>query len=87
MVGSGDGGAVPPELIQQDPKTAQSTNPTVGNQNLIGSGQAGVGVPGVGEVGFGNSAASAYSSGLGEPLGTQGLQGQDSIKQPGGSRR
>lgn len=65
---------MPPELRQPDPETIKST---VGNSNLIGSGQAGVGVPGVGEVGFGNSAPPAAISGLGEPLGTQGLQGQD----------
>lgn len=65
---------MPPELRQPDPQIVQ---PTVGNPNLIGSGQAGVGAPGVGEVGFGNSAPPASTSGLGEPLGTQGLQGQE----------
>lgn len=65
---------MPPELREQN---ARATKGTVGNQNLTGSGQVGSEVPGVGQVGFGNSAAPAYSSGLGEPLGTQGLQGQD----------
>lgn len=74
MIGTGDGGVVPPELRQPDPQTVKST---VANTNLIGSGQAGVDAPGVGEVGFGNSAPPVATSGLGEPLGTQGLQGQD----------
>ena len=72
VVGGGDGGSVPPEVMRGDSKAG------VANQNLPGTGQPGVGTPGVGEVGFGNAAPPAYSSGLGEPLGTQGLQGQDS---------
>ena len=75
VVGAGDGGVVPPEVLQQ-----QSSQSGVGNPKFSGSGQAGIAAPGVGEIGFGNAAApaSAYGSGLGEPLGTQGLQGQDS---------
>lgn len=77
IIGGGDGGYIPPELRSQDPAVV---NATVGNNNLIGSGQVGPSVPGVGEVGFGNSAPPAASGALGsvgEPLGTQGLQGQD----------
>lgn len=68
---------MPPDLRPQDPSVVKAT---VGNSNLQGSGQVGPSVPGVGVVGFGNSAATAaggIGSGLGEPLGTQGLQGQD----------
>lgn len=64
---------VPPEVLQpRDSATG------VGNQKFSGGGQAGIAAPGAGEVGFGNAAAPAFSSGLGEPLGAQGLQGQDS---------
>ena len=75
VVGGGDGGVVPPEVLQQ-----QNPQAGVGNHKFAGSSQAGIATPGAGEVGFGNAAAPApvYSSGLGEPLGTQGLQGQDS---------
>lgn len=73
MVGAGDGGFVPPEALAQK----RSRTP-VGNDKLFSEGQAGVGTPGVGQVGFGNSTAPALGSGLGEPLGTQGLQGQES---------
>ena len=70
VVGGGDGGSIPPEAIQQQ-------DSGVGNSALSG-GPPGVRTPGEGQVGFGNSTAPAYSSGLGEPLGSQGLQGQDS---------
>lgn len=73
VVGGGDGGVLPPEAMK-----STSSSGGVSNENLSGSGQAGVEKPGVGQVGFGNAAASAYGSGVGEPLGTQGLQGQDS---------
>lgn len=75
VVGGGDGGVVPPEVFQQ-----QGSHIGVENQKFSGGSQAGIAAPGAGEVGFGNAAAPApaYSSGLGEPLGTQGLQGQDS---------
>ena len=72
VVGGGDGGAVPPEVMGGDSKVG------VANQHLPGAGQPGTGVPGVGEVGFGNAAPPAYSSGLGEPLGAQVFQGHDS---------
>ncbi|KAL9118787.1 MAG: hypothetical protein Q9187_004661 [Circinaria calcarea] len=72
VVGGGDGGQIPPEVLQEkDPKGQ------VGNQNLPGTGQPGVGQPGHGEVGYGNAAPPAYGSGVGEPLGSVGLQGQD----------
>ena len=74
VVGGGDGGVVPPAVIQQHQR---DTKGTVGNQDLPGSGQGGVSALGVGEVGFGNAAPPAYGSGVGEPLGTQGLQGQN----------
>lgn len=73
VVGAGDGGVVPLEALPQ-----QRSRTPVGNDKLFSEGQAGVGAPGVGQVGFGNAAAPALSSGVGEPLGTQGLQGQDS---------
>lgn len=79
VIGGGDGGYIPPELRPQNPAVL---NATVGNSNVTGSGQVGPSVPGVGEVGFGNSAppapvASGALGSVGEPLGTQGLQGQD----------
>ncbi|KAK4697409.1 spartin, partial [Lecanoromycetidae sp. Uapishka_2] len=62
VVGSGDGGAVPPEVMPSE------KSGMVGNQGLasIGSGQAGSGQ----QVGFANSAPAPKSSGLGEPLGS-----------------
>ncbi len=74
VVGGGDGGVVPPAVkqsLQGDMKD------TVGNQDLPGTGQTGVNAPGVGQVGFGNAAPPAYGGGVGEPLGSQGLQGQN----------
>lgn len=73
VVGAGDGGFVPPEAM--DPKRSQTP---VGNDKFFGEGQAGLAAPEVGQIGFGNAAAPAASSGVGEPLGTQGLQGQAS---------
>ena len=84
MVGSGDGGQVPPEVAQQMEREriqqggAGGTGAPVSNQDLPGTGQPGVSRPGYGEVGFGNSAPPAYEGGVGEPLGSQGLQGQNS---------
>ena len=46
VVGAGDGGAIPPEVIPQDPKAG------VANQQLSGMG----GAPGVEQVGFGRAA-------------------------------
>ncbi|KAI9682362.1 MAG: hypothetical protein M1817_000416 [Caeruleum heppii] len=87
VVGGGDGGAIPPETHQQlqsqsqsQPQAHGALGPpagTVSNQNLSGSGQSAASAPGTGEVGFGNAAPPAYGSGLGEPLGGAGLQGQD----------
>ncbi|KAI9876065.1 MAG: hypothetical protein M1830_007426 [Pleopsidium flavum] len=74
VVGGGDGGVIPPAVMQQH---QTDTKGTVGNQDLPGSGQPGVSALGVGEVGFGNVAPPAYGSGVGEPLGAQGLQGQN----------
>ena len=70
VVGTGDGGVVPPEVIQQE-----NPNAGVGNSKV-----AGIGEPSIGQVGFGNAAATAKSSGLGEPLGSQGLQGEPGLK-------
>ena len=56
VVGSGDGGAIPPEAMPEN-------KPGVSNNNL----GAGSGL----QVGFGNQApTAAKSSGLGEPLGS-----------------
>ena len=63
MVGGGDGGAIPVEALQ-DPKAG------VANHGLSGMGK-----PHVGQVGFGNAAPPAYESGLGEPIGGQGVHG------------
>ncbi|MCJ1253619.1 hypothetical protein MMC24_001431 [Lignoscripta atroalba] len=72
VVGGGDGGMVPAEVLPHpDPKM------TAANQDLPGTDQPGVSRPGYGEVGFGNAAPPAYGGGVGEPLGSQGLQGQD----------
>ena len=46
VVGAGDGGAIPPEAIPQDPKAG------VANQQLSGMG----GAPAIEEVGFGRAA-------------------------------
>lgn len=72
VVGGGDGGQIPPEVLQEkDPKGQ------VGNQDLPGTGQPGVSQGGYGEVGYGNAAPPAYGSGIGEPLGSGGRHGQD----------
>lgn len=68
VVGAGDGG-----VVQFDQKGSRST---VSNDKPFGDGHAGQ--VGGGQVGFGNAAAPANNSGVGEPLGTQGLQGQES---------
>ena len=71
VVGGGDGGTVPPEVIsQKDPKG------TVANEDLPGTGLPEGSAPGVGVVGFGNAAPPTYGSTVGEPLGSQG-QGLD----------
>ena len=72
VVGGGDGGVVPPEIIRQT-----DSKGTVGNGSIPGTGQMSNTKPGYGEVGYGNAAPPAYGSGVGEPLGSQNLQGQD----------
>lgn len=65
VVGEGDGGTVPANLTgQYDPKSPTSSS-TIQN------------TPGSGRVGFGNAAPPSYSSGIGEPLGGQSLQGNE----------
>ncbi|KAF2454590.1 senescence-associated protein-domain-containing protein [Lineolata rhizophorae] len=67
VVGGGDGGVVPEEDLKQG---------GVNNDNL-GQGQSS-GSSGPGLVGYGNAVPPSYSSsGIGEPLGSQGLQGQN----------
>ncbi len=66
IVGGGDGGTITEQELRQA---------GVSNDNL-GQGQSG-GPSGPGYVGFGNAAPPTYSSGVGEPMGGQGLQGQD----------
>ncbi|KAL8824476.1 MAG: hypothetical protein Q9191_005036 [Dirinaria sp. TL-2023a] len=63
IVGGGSGGTIPTELLQ-DP------NAGVGTQSL-----AGMGGTESGPVGFGNAVPQAYSSGVGEPIGGQGVYG------------
>lgn len=63
IVGGGNGGAIPTELLQ-DPKAG------VGTQSL-----AGMGGTESGPVGFGNAVPQAYSSGVGEPIAGQGAYG------------
>ena len=71
VVGSGDGGVVPPEMRpQKDPQGS------VGNQDLSGPGQPSFGASSTGEIGFGKAAPPLYGSGVGEPLDAQGLHGQ-----------
>ncbi|KAK8239123.1 senescence-associated protein-domain-containing protein [Phyllosticta capitalensis] len=67
VVGGGDGGDIPPDVKDKA---------GVSNDNL-GQGQPGGGSaePG-GVVGFGNALPQNGSSGIGEPLGGQSLQGQ-----------
>ena len=72
IVGGGDDGIVVNSPYRVDEKNAAS------NQDLPGTGQAGLSTPGMGEVGFGNALPPAYGSGVGEPLGGSALQGQDS---------
>lgn len=72
VVGAGDGGVVPSDALP--PEARQKTE---GNQDLPGTGHIGVGAPGVGEVGYGNAAPPSYGSGVGEPLGSTALQGQN----------
>ncbi len=67
VVGGGDGGVVPDADIRKEQGGVSNDN--------FGTGQSGPGGPGV--VGFGNAVPSSYGgSTVGEPLGSQGLQGQ-----------
>ena len=75
MVGEGDGGQVPPEMVGHTEN--KSSGGGVSNVGIPGTGQPGVEKPGYGQVGFGNAAPPSYSSGVGEPLGSSGLQGQE----------
>ena len=74
VVGGGDGAIVVPPRAAQDSKAGG----LAGTQSVPGTGQVGTDAPGAGVVGFGNAAPPAYSSGVGEPLGSTALQGQDS---------
>ncbi|KAF1811339.1 hypothetical protein P152DRAFT_399769 [Eremomyces bilateralis CBS 781.70] len=73
VVGGGDGGQVPQEFQQQmqNEKQGVSNDRHGGYQPSVGGASA----PG-GAIGHGNQAPPAYSSGVGEPLGGQALQGQ-----------
>ena len=73
VVGGGDGGHVPPEVFASQQKDSKGT---VGNNALPGAGLPGVDQSGTGPVGFGNAAPPAYEGGVGEPLGSSGVQGQ-----------
>ena len=72
VVGAGDGGVVPGDALPPEKQ-----HNLVGNQDLPGTGQVGIGNPGTGQIGFGNAAPPAYGSGVGEPLGSGALQGQN----------
>ncbi|EXJ87311.1 hypothetical protein A1O3_04270 [Capronia epimyces CBS 606.96] len=75
VVGTGDGGVVPGEALPPDSKRHdyQSSDSVYG-----GASQPGVSRPGYGVESYGNAANGppAYSSGVGEPLGST-LQGQN----------
>ena len=66
VVGGGDGGQVPPEVTQQ-------TKGTGANQDAA----PGVNQAGAGQIGFGNAVPPTYESGVGEPLGSSTIHGQD----------
>lgn len=73
VVGGGDGGQVPPEILEK-----RSSKGMVGNTGLTGTGQVGSSSqPGYGEVGYGNAAPPAYGSGVGEPLGSYETKDED----------
>ena len=75
VVGGGDGGQVPPEVLAQHQKDSKGT---VGNDIVPGAGLPGTSQPAAGQIGYGNMSPPAYGSGVGEPLGSTGLQGQNS---------
>ena len=66
VVGGGDGGQVPPEVVQQ-------TKGSNANQDAA----PGVNQAGQGQIGFGNAVPPTYESGVGEPLGSSMIHGQD----------
>ena len=70
MVGSGDGGAIPPEAMPAKAQGSAGTQSITGADSQVAHG--------VGQIGFGNAAPLAASGGLGEPMGTQGLPGHES---------
>lgn len=72
VVGGGDGGVIPPAVVQQQ---QQKDAKGVTGTQYMGGGATSSNAPGVGEVGFGNAAPPAYGSGVGEPLGAEGIQG------------
>ena len=74
VVGSGDGGVVPAEAFQPDPKR----NDYYSSDPYGAASQSGVSQPGYGVESYGNAAAAppSYPSGIGEPLGST-LQGQN----------
>lgn len=69
VVGGGDGGVIP----ESDLKQAGVSNDNLGT----GTSRNQYRTPSPGVVGFGNSAPPSYRSGVGEPLGSQGPQGQN----------
>lgn len=73
VVGGGDGGVVP----EEDMKKAHGAIQSGAVNDNLGQGQPGGGsaAPG-GVVGFGNAVPQSGSSGIGEPLAGQALQGQ-----------
>lgn len=73
VVGGGDGGVIPDEDMKKAHGAIQSG---AVNDNL-GSGQPAAGSDAIGGVvGFGNAVPQSGSSGIGEPLAGQALQGQ-----------
>ncbi|EXJ83474.1 hypothetical protein A1O1_07097 [Capronia coronata CBS 617.96] len=75
VVGAGDGGVVPADSLPSDRKSDKYSPADV---VYGGASQAGVSQPGYGIENYGNAAnrPPAYSSGVGEPLGST-LQGQN----------
>ncbi|EON67125.1 hypothetical protein W97_06378 [Coniosporium apollinis CBS 100218] len=69
VVGGGDGGVIP----ESDLKQAGVSNDNLGTGTSRNQHRA----PSPGVVGFGNAAPPSYGSGVGEPLGSQGPQGQN----------
>lgn len=81
VVGGGDGGVVPESDLQR-----ATGGKGVTNDNLGGAQVGGPSTTSPTVVGYGNAVPSSYGgSTLGEPLGSQGLQGHD-MGEKGGSR-